>query len=68
LAQAEVLYGIEILPDGKRRSALAAAIDRVFENQFRGRILPFDEMPPVYTRKSSPPEMRPAGRSRSLAL
>lgn len=42
VTQAEVLYGIEILPAGKRRSALAAAIDKVFEIEFRGRILPFD--------------------------
>ena len=40
---AEVLYGIEVLPAGKRRSRLAAAVDKVFAEQFAGRILPFDE-------------------------
>ena len=43
VTQAEVLYGIEMLPAGKRRSALAAAVDRVFAAEFRSRILPFDE-------------------------
>jgi Predicted nucleic acid-binding protein, contains PIN domain len=40
---AEVLYGVEALPPGKRRSLLAAAIDAVFSREFGGRILPFDE-------------------------
>jgi predicted nucleic acid-binding protein len=39
---AEVLYGIEVLPAGKRRSRLAAAVDKVFAEEFAGRILPFD--------------------------
>jgi predicted nucleic acid-binding protein len=42
ITQAEVLYGIEIMPTGKRRTNLSAAIDRLFTNQFQGRILPFD--------------------------
>ena len=40
---AEVLYGIEVLPAGKRRSRLAAAVDKIFAVEFAGRILPFDE-------------------------
>lgn len=40
---AEVLYGIEVLPAGKRRSRLAAAVDKIFAEEFAGRILPFDE-------------------------
>lgn len=43
ITQAEVLYGIEMLPAGKRRVRLAAAIERLFAEEFRGRILPFDE-------------------------
>jgi len=40
---AEVLYGIEALPQGKRRTRLLAAIEKMFAEQFEGRILPFDE-------------------------
>ncbi len=40
---AEVLYGVEALPQGKRRTRLLAAIEMIFAEQFEGRILPFDE-------------------------
>ncbi len=43
ITQAELLYGIERLPSGKRRTRLSAAIEEVFANDFHGRILPFDE-------------------------
>ena len=38
--QAEILYGIAALPEGRRRAALAAAA--MFTEDFAGRILPFD--------------------------
>lgn len=40
---AEVLYGIEALPPGKRRTRLLAAVEKMFAEEFAGRILPFDE-------------------------
>jgi predicted nucleic acid-binding protein len=40
---AEVLYGVEAVPHGKRRNWLLAAADRMFAQDFAGRILPFDE-------------------------
>lgn len=43
ITQAEILYGIERLPAGKRRLRLAAAIERMFAEEFIGRIFPFDE-------------------------
>ena len=43
ITQAEVLYGIEALPSGKRRTRLLAAVEKMFAEQFGGRILPFDE-------------------------
>jgi predicted nucleic acid-binding protein len=43
ITQAEVLYGIEILPPGRRRLRLAAAVEKIFAEDFQGRILPFDE-------------------------
>jgi predicted nucleic acid-binding protein len=38
----EVLYGLEIVPHGKRRTALQRAIGTIFEVEFSGRILTFD--------------------------
>ena len=43
ITQAEVLYGIESLPPGKRRVRLSDAIEKIFAEGFQGRILPFDE-------------------------
>jgi predicted nucleic acid-binding protein len=40
---AEVLYGVEALPPGKRRTRLLLAIEKMFAEEFAGRILPFDE-------------------------
>lgn len=39
--QAEVLYGIAALPEGRRRAALAAAAETMFDEDLPGRILPF---------------------------
>jgi toxin FitB len=43
ITQAEILYGIETLPAGKRRMSLSEAVERVFADEFAGRILSFDE-------------------------
>ena len=43
VSQAEMLYGLESLPAGRRRSALHLAIEKVFGEEFAGRILPFEE-------------------------
>lgn len=43
ITQAEILYGIETLPPGKRRVRLLAAVEKMFAAEFAGRILPFDE-------------------------
>ena len=42
ITQAEILYGIELLPKGKRRAALISAVEVMFEDDFAGRVLPFD--------------------------
>ena len=42
IAMAEILYGIELLPKGRRRAALESAAAAMFEEDFAGRILPFD--------------------------
>jgi predicted nucleic acid-binding protein len=43
ITQTEVLYGIEVLPAGKRRTRLAAVIEKLFSEEFEDRILSFDE-------------------------
>ncbi len=43
ITQAELLCGIESLPAGKRRANLSAEVERMFVEDFPGRILPFDE-------------------------
>jgi len=42
-SKAEVLYGIALLPKGKRRNLLQAAAESMFAEDFANRILPFDE-------------------------
>lgn len=42
ITQAEILYGIKILPKGKRRAALELAAEAMFEEDFAARVLPFD--------------------------
>jgi predicted nucleic acid-binding protein len=42
VCQAEVLAGIAVMPDGRRRTALEAAARAMFEEDFHGRVLPFD--------------------------
>ena len=40
--EAELLYGVAIMPTGRRRDTLEAAMTRLLGHGFRGRILPFD--------------------------
>jgi toxin FitB len=42
ITMAEVLYGVERLPSGKRRTGLASEAERTFRQDFAGRILTFD--------------------------
>lgn len=42
IGEAELRYGVAILPTGKRRTALATAIEGLLEEDFHDRILPFD--------------------------
>src|ERR1700728_1727108 len=43
VCQAEILAGVEIMPEGRRRRGLEAAAKAIFASAFDGRILPFDE-------------------------
>ncbi|MCY3645880.1 MAG: type II toxin-antitoxin system VapC family toxin [Chloroflexi bacterium] len=42
VSEAELRYGVEILPVGRRRRDLAAAVEKTVRQSFAGRILPFD--------------------------
>ena len=42
VGEAELRYGLALLPTGRRRNALAKAIEGILEEDFRGRVLPFD--------------------------
>ena len=42
LTKAEILYGLELLSQGKRRTALKQAARSMFDIDFAQRILPFD--------------------------
>jgi predicted nucleic acid-binding protein len=42
LTQAEILYGLEILSEGRRRNVLTEAAESMFDLDFAGGILPFD--------------------------
>jgi hypothetical protein len=42
LTKAEILYGLELLPQGKRKTALKQAAKSMFDIDFAQRILPFD--------------------------
>ena len=42
VGEAELRHGVAILPAGRRRTAIGAAIDDMLDEDFRDRILPFD--------------------------
>ena len=42
VSEAEFLYGLALLPTGKRRTSLEAAARRMFDDDFAQRVLPFD--------------------------
>lgn len=42
MCQAEILAGIAVLPDGRRRAELTAMAEAIFDQDFSGRVLPFD--------------------------
>jgi len=43
ITQAEILYGIALLPSGKRQTELNQTAQLMFSEDFSERILPFDE-------------------------
>jgi toxin FitB len=43
ITQAEVFYGVESLPHGRRRANLLDGVERILRTEYHGRILSFDE-------------------------
>jgi len=42
ITEAELLYGIALLPDGRRRRSLQEVVVRIFAEDLADRVLPFD--------------------------
>ena len=42
VGEAELRYGVAIMPAGRRRDRLAAEIEAMLRDDFEGRVLPFD--------------------------
>jgi toxin FitB len=42
ITEAELRYGVATMPNGKRKKALEADVHGILQNEFAGRILPFD--------------------------
>jgi predicted nucleic acid-binding protein len=47
ITQAEMLYGIELMQKGRRRTALLAEVQQMLRDDFAKRILPFDSQAAV---------------------
>lgn len=42
VTMAEILYGVGLMPEGRRRQRLMSIAEAIFAHDFDGRILPFD--------------------------
>jgi predicted nucleic acid-binding protein len=42
ITEAELLYGVALLPDSRRRRVLESAVRLIFAEDLAGRVLPFD--------------------------
>jgi toxin FitB len=62
ITQAEMLFGVALMPVSKRRSALAEAVTGLFDMDFAGRVLPFDG-PAAQAFARLAAKRRQAGRS-----
>lgn len=61
VTEAEILYGLRLLPQGRRRKDLEAAILPIFAEDLFGRVLPFDrEAADIYATIAT--DRRSAGR------
>ncbi len=63
VTEAELRYGLALMPTGRRRDVLAADVQRMLSGVFAGRIWPFDSDARPNTRSSPPPADPPVGPS-----
>lgn len=42
VTEAELRYGVALMPDGRRRTSISLMLDRILREDFSGRKLPFD--------------------------
>ena len=42
ITESEMLYGIALLPEGRRQQSLESVVDLIFAEDLAGRVLPFD--------------------------
>lgn len=66
ISLSELLLGVEILPDGKRKEGLAAAVQASLMEVFGSRILPFDQQAATMYAKCVS-RARASGRAISIA-
>jgi hypothetical protein len=64
ISQAEILAGLAVMPEGRRRVALEAVAQAIFADDFNGRVLPFVAAAAVAYADISPPAGGPAARMR----
>ena len=43
VTRGELMYGLNIMANGKRREILMSGLERIFARRFAGRVLPYDE-------------------------
>jgi toxin FitB len=66
ISLSELLLGVEVLPDGKRKVGLAAALGELLTTLFGARVLPFDQhAATMYAGRVS--RARAAGHAISMA-
>ena len=66
ISLSELLLGVELLPDGKRKKELGVALRDLLETLFGNRVLPFDLQAAItYATRIS--KARAAGRAISMA-
>ena len=67
VTEAELRTGLAIMPEGRRREALAAALEAVLAEDFAGRVLPFEGGPAARAYAAIQAERRGTGSPISMA-
>ena len=62
ITEAELLYGIALLLDGRRRRSLPEVVDRIFAEDLVDRVLPFDRWQHTSSPTSPRADVAPGGR------